>query len=138
MQTDRRFRLSWTKRLVVAITAIGSLLGVFATTSPVQASVHNTSNLSRCPDAVSANSTWSSMGYPTSRGWYSWPGGRCSFAGGRYQNREMELPIGDIYYEYDVYPRNCGAARDAYRIVVDFDTGRVWFTPNHYTDFYQL
>ena len=37
-----------------------------------------------------------------------------------------------------MYPRACGASRDAYRIVVDLDTGAVWFSPNHYTDFYRL
>lgn len=138
MQTERRSRPSWTKRLVVALIAITSVFSVSAVTNEASASVHSTCNISRCSDAVSANSIWASKGYPTSRGWYSWPDGRCSFAGGQYQNREMELPLGDTYFEYDVYPRTCGAARDAYRIVVDFDTGEVWFTPNHYTDFYHL
>jgi hypothetical protein len=37
-----------------------------------------------------------------------------------------------------VYSRAKGAARDAYRIVVNRGTGVVWFSPNHYTDFYRL
>ncbi|HEX6471419.1 MAG TPA: ribonuclease domain-containing protein [Streptosporangiaceae bacterium] len=138
MQSKRRSRRFRAKRLAVALVAVASLSGIPAVTSPAHASVHTTCTISRCPDAVSANSIWSAKGYPTSRGWYNWPNGQCSFAGGQYQNREMELPLGDLYYEYDVYPRSCGAARDAYRIVVDFDSGSVWFTPNHYTDFYQL
>jgi hypothetical protein len=138
VQTRPRSPLAWTKRLLVAVVAVASVLGVPAVVSPAQASVHSSCTISRCSAAASANSTWSSKGYPTSRGWYSWPGGQCSFAGGRYNNLERELPLGDTYYEYDVYPRSCGAARDAYRIVVDFNTGQVWFSPNHYTDFYRL
>jgi hypothetical protein len=138
VQGSRRSRPSRAKRLGVVLAALVSLSGMPAVTGPAHASVHRTCAISRCPDAVSANSVWASMGYPTARGWYGRPDGRCGFAGGRYQNRERELPGGDIYYEYDVYPRSCGAARDAYRIVVDFTTGGVWFTPNHYTDFYQL
>ena len=47
-------------------------------------------------------------------------------------------PSGATYHEYDVYSRARGAARDAYRIVVNRSTGAVWFSPNHYTDFYRL
>ncbi|MEW2272781.1 hypothetical protein [Streptomyces griseofuscus] len=38
----------------------------------------------------------------------------------------------------DICPRTCGAHRDAYRIVVDSNTGVVWYSPGHDTDFYQL
>lgn len=138
MQTQHRSRLSWTKRLLVALTAVASLFSVSAVTSPAHAAVYSSCTMSQCADAASANSTWSSMGYPTSRGWYNWPDGQCSFAGGEYYNYDGQLPYGDTFYEYDVYPRSCGAHRDAYRIVVDFNTGVVWFSPNHYTDFYQL
>jgi ribonuclease len=138
VQSRRRFRPAWTRRLLVAVIALASVFGLAAVVSPAQASVYGSCTISRCADARSANSTWASLGYPTSRGWYDWPGGKCSYAGGQYYNREGELPSGDIYYEYDVYPRTCGAARDAYRIVLDSYTGRVWFSPNHYTDFYQL
>lgn len=138
MRSQRRFRLAWTKRFLVAVIAVASVFGLSTVISPAQATVYGSCYISRCSDAAAANSTWSDMGYPTSRGWYSWPGGLCNYAGGRYYNYEGELPSGDIYYEYDVYPRSCGASRDAYRIVVDFNDGRVWFSPNHYTDFYQL
>lgn len=139
MHTQRRSGLSLTKRLLVAMTAIVSMFGVATVTSPAaHATVYGSCTLSRCPAAVSANSGWSSLGYPTSRGWYNWSGGSCNFAGGEYYNYDGQLPSGDTFYEYDVYPRRCGASRDAYRIVVDQNTGTVWFSPNHYTDFYQL
>jgi ribonuclease T1 len=138
MQHRQQARPAWVKRLLVAAVAVTSVSGVSAIVSPAQASVHGSCTISRCADARSANTTWKSKGYPTTRGWVSWTGGQCSYAGGQYYNREAELPSGDTYYEYDVYPRACGAARDAYRIVWDSDTGRVWFSPNHYTDFYQL
>jgi ribonuclease T1 len=38
----------------------------------------------------------------------------------------------------DVYPRSRGAARDAYRIVVNRSTKETWFTPDHYVTFYKL
>ncbi|MCK2215746.1 hypothetical protein MF672_018390 [Actinomadura sp. ATCC 31491] len=94
--------------------------------------------LARCADARSAASIWSAKGYPTSRGWYSWPDGRDNYTGGRFRNREGRLPGGAAYYEYDVYPRARGAARDAYRIVVDRGSGAAWFSPDHYTGFHRL
>lgn len=138
MQSQGRFRPAWTRRLLVALIALVSVFGLSTVISPAQASVYGSCSISGCSAARSANSTWASKGYPTSRGWYSWPGGLCNYAGGQYYNREGELPSGDTYHEYDVYPRSCGAARDAARIIVDDYTGRVWFSPNHYTDFYQL
>jgi len=60
-----------------------------------------------------------------------------AFAGGRYFNHERRLPAGK-YYEYDVYPRNRGAARDGYRLVVDASGGSAWFSPNHYLDFHRV
>jgi hypothetical protein len=138
VQTRQRFRLSWAKRLAVAIAAVTSLVGVSAVTSPAEATVYGSCDISGCSAAASANSTWSSMGYPDSRGWYDWPNGQCNYAGGTYYNDDGQLPSGDSFLEYDVYPRRCGAHRDAYRIVVDTDTGAVWYSPNHYTDFYQL
>lgn len=138
MQTQERTRLSWAKRLVVAIITIASMFAVSAVTTPAHATVYSSCDIAGCSDAASANSTWSSLGYPTSRGWYDWPDGQCSFAGGEYYNYDGQLPSGDTFYEYDVYPRACGAHRDAYRIVVDFNTGEVWYSPDHYTDFYHL
>jgi ribonuclease len=138
VQTQERTPLSWAKRLLVAIITIASVLSVSAVTSPAHAAVYSTCDISGCSDAASANSTWSSLGYPTDRGWYDWPDGQCSYAGGEYYNYDGQLPSGDTFYEYDVYPRACGAHRDAYRIVVDFNTGEVWYSPDHYTDFYHL
>lgn len=132
-------RLAWTKRLVVLLAALASVLTLsIATGTAANAAVYNSCNISGCSDAASANATWSSLGYPTSRGWVDWPDGECSYAGGEYYNYDGQLPSGDTFYEYDVYPRACGAHRDAYRIVVDFNTGTVWYSPDHYSDFYQL
>jgi hypothetical protein len=132
-------RLTWTKRLTLALATLASVLGLALVTSPVaNATVHDTCTISGCSAAASANSTWQSMGYPSARGWYDWPNGQCSFAGGTYYNNDGQLPSGDSFQEFDVYPRTCGAHRDAYRIVVDIDSGVVWYSPDHYSDFYQL
>lgn len=139
MHTQHRPQLTWTKRLIVTLTAIASLFGVSVVVTPAaDATVYGSCTISRCTDARSANTIWQSKGYPSTRGWYSWPNGKCNFAGGVFQNREGQLPSGHSYQEFDVYPRTCYAARDAYRIVVDMTTGVVWFSPNHYTDFYEL
>ncbi|GAA4623076.1 ribonuclease domain-containing protein [Actinoallomurus vinaceus] len=137
MHTRKRPRSVWTARLAVTTAAAASLTGVVATTS-AHASVYSSCTISRCADARSADSIWASKGYPTSSGWYSWPDGKYNYTGGRFYNREGELPSGATYYEYDVYSRAKGASRDAYRIVVNRSSGVVWFSPNHYTDFYQL
>lgn len=139
MLTLRRPQLSWAKRFAVLLAAIASVLSLSAINSPAaNAAVYSTCSISGCSDAASANSTWSDLGYPTNRGWVDWPDGQCSYAGGEFYNNDGQLPSGDTFYEYDVYPRACGAHRDAYRIVVDSNTGAVWYSPNHYTDFYQL
>ncbi|MEU7772475.1 ribonuclease domain-containing protein [Micromonospora taraxaci] len=88
--------------------------------------------------AASGRTCRRAKGFPTSRGWYSWSGGKSNFAGGQFYNYEGQLPTNATYNEYDVYPRTQGAARDAYRIVVNRSTGVTWFSPNHYTDFYRL
>ncbi|MFI2710981.1 ribonuclease domain-containing protein [Micromonospora sp. NPDC018662] len=107
-------------------------------TEPAEAAVYSSCTLSRCADARTARSGWSAKSFPTSRGWYSWSGGQCNFAGGRFYNYEGQLPTDATYYEYDVYPRACNAARDAYRIVVNKSTGTTWFSPDHYANFYRL
>lgn len=124
------------KRFAVTVTAVAATLGFCATSA--DATVYSSCTMSRCADARSADSTWDSLGYPGSRGWYDWPDGDCNYAGGTYSNREGELPAGHPYQEFDVYPRACGASRDAYRIVVDMSTGAVWFSPDHYGNFYRL
>jgi guanyl-specific ribonuclease Sa len=137
--TQPQPRPSFTKRLVILIAALAAALSLSVVTgTAAHASVYGSCHVSGCSAAASANSTWESMGYPTSRGWYDWPNGQCNYAGGEYYNYDGQLPAGDTFYEYDVYPRSCGAHRDAVRIVVDIDTGVVWYSPDHYSDFYQL
>lgn len=114
------------------------MLGLATAASPASASVVSTCTISGCTAAESANTTWKSLGYPSTRGWVNWPNGECNYAGGTYYNDNGELPSGDSFLEFDVNPRACGAARDAERIVVDKNTGTVWFSPDHYDDFYQL
>jgi hypothetical protein len=139
MSTLRRSRTSWTKRLAVAFAATASAVTVTVIASPAaNATVYGSCNVSGCSAAVSANSTWSSLSYPTKRGWYDWPDGECNYAGGTYYNDDGQLPSGDSFLEFDVYPRACGDHRDAVRIVVDRNTGTVWYSPDHYSDFYQL
>ncbi|WP_433334495.1 ribonuclease domain-containing protein [Spirillospora sp. CA-294931] len=128
---------TWTTRLTVTVAAATTVTGLVGTL-PAQATVYSSCTISRCSDARNANSIWSSKGYPTTRAWYSWPDGKYNFAGGRFYNREGQLPSNATYYEYDVYSRAQGAPRDAYRIVVNRTTRVVWFSPNHYTDFYKL
>lgn len=139
MHTQHHPRPTWTKRLTLTITVVVAMLGLALVTTPTaNATVFNSCNLAGCANASSVNSIWQSMGYPSSRGWYNWPNGQCNFAGGTYFNNDGQLPSGDSFQEFDVNPRACGAHRDAVRIVVDRTTGVVWYSPNHYTDFYQL
>lgn len=121
--------------LAVALTAG---LGVTLSAGPASAEVYGSCTVSGCADAATAVQTWTSLGDPTSRGWYDMPDGSCSYAGGEYYNDDGQLPNGDTYYEYDVYERACGAHRDAYRIVHDIDTDTWYYSPDHYSDFYQM
>jgi len=57
--------------------------------------------------------------------------------GGSFQNRERRLPRGH-YREYDVNPKIRGRSRDAERIVIEQDTGRAYYTGNHYRTFMPL
>ena len=60
------------------------------------------------------------------------------YIGGRaFQNRERRLPLGH-YREYDVNPKMRGRPRDAERIVIEQDTGRAYYTDNHYRTFMPL
>ena len=60
------------------------------------------------------------------------------YIGGRaFQNRERRLPRGH-YREYDVNPKIHGRSRDAERIVIEQDTGRAYYTDNHYRTFMPL
>ena len=139
MSPQRRLGLSWTKRLAVTAATAASALSVTVIASPAaNAAVYSSCTISGCAAAVSANSTWSDMGYPSSRGWYDWPNGECNYAGGTYYNDDGQLPSGDSFQEFDVNPRSCGAHRDAVRIVVDRTNGVVYFSPDHYKNFYRL
>jgi hypothetical protein len=123
---------------LVAGALVGPAVVAPAGTSAASAAVYQSCTLSRCPAARTARTGWDGLGWPTSRNWYSWPYGQFNYTGGTFQNREGQLPGGGTYNEYDVYPRSRGAARDAYRIVVDRGTGAAWFTPDHYLNFYRL
>jgi ribonuclease T1 len=60
------------------------------------------------------------------------------YIGGRtFQNWERRLPRGH-YREYDVNPKIRGRPRDAERIVIEQDTGRAYYTDNHYRTFMPL
>jgi ribonuclease T1 len=132
-------RVTLPKRTVAVLIAVTAGLGSsLASATAAHADVYGSCNLSTCADGETAVSTWESLGDPTTRGWYNLPDGECDYAGGTYYNDDGQLPSGDKYYEYDVYPRSCGASRDAYRVVHDV-TADVWyFSPDHYSDFYQL
>ena len=61
------------------------------------------------------------------------------FVGGRtFQNREARLPSAGHYKEYDVNPKSSGVSRGAQRIVVDRDSGRAWYTSDHYKTFIEI
>ena len=60
------------------------------------------------------------------------------YIGGRvFQNRERRLPRGS-YREYDVNPKKRGRSRDAERIVIEQNTGRAYYTGDHYRTFIPL
>ena len=132
-------RLALPKRTAALVIALTAALGTSVVgATAAHADVYNSCTLSTCADGATAVSTWESLGDPTSRGWYNLPDGECSYAGGEYYNDDGQLPNGDTYYEYDVYPRSCGAHRDAYRIIHDIDADVWYFSPDHYSDFYLL
>ncbi|WBC16356.1 ribonuclease N [Micromonospora sp. WMMA1998] len=137
-----RVRRALTASALVTAVAAAALVAPSTVSTrlaePAGAAVYSSCTMSRCADARTARSGWSAKSFPTSRGWYSWSGGQCNFAGGRFYNYEGQLPANATYYEYDVYPRACNASRDAYRIVVNRSTGATWFSPDHYANFYRL
>lgn len=59
------------------------------------------------------------------------------YKGGReFKNHEGKLPKNGKYKEYDVDPMPCkGQKRNAERIVVDTNTGKAWYTDDHYSTF---
>lgn len=126
-------------RLLVAVTAaFGFVVSTIPAAPEAEAAVYSSCTHSGCAEARSSNSIWASKGYPGTRGWYSWPNGQCNFAGGTFYNREGQLPSGYSYREFDVTPRACGAARQSWRLVRNMNTGVVYFSPDHYSNFYRL
>jgi ribonuclease T1 len=123
-------------RSVLLALALVAGAGV-AAPAPASAAVYSSCTVSGCSAARTALTGWKQLGLPTTRTWYAWPYGQYNFAGGRFYNYEDQLPAA-TYYEYDVYPRARGAARDAYRIVVNRSTGATWYSPDHYEDFYRV
>lgn len=60
------------------------------------------------------------------------------YIGGRvFQNRERRVPRGH-YREYDVNPKIRGRPRDAERIIIEQDSGRAYYTGDHYRTFIPL
>ena len=60
------------------------------------------------------------------------------YVGGKvFQNRERRLPRGR-YKEYDVNPRVPGRSRDAERLVIEQDTGKAYYSNDHYRTFVPL
>jgi len=60
------------------------------------------------------------------------------YVGGRtFQNRERRLPAG-AYREYDVHPKVAGRDRGPERLVVEQQTGKAYFTADHYRTFVPL
>ena len=61
------------------------------------------------------------------------------YKGGRvFQNREGKLPACGNYREYDIHPYVQGQNRGSERIIVDINTGRAWYTPDHYQTFIEI
>lgn len=60
------------------------------------------------------------------------------YVGGKvFQNRERRLPRGR-YKEYDVNRRVPGRSRGPERLVIDQDTGKAYYTDDHYRTFVPL
>ena len=57
--------------------------------------------------------------------------------GNAFQNRERRLPRGR-YKEYDVNRKVPGRSRDAERLVIEQDTGKAYYTDDHYRTFFPL
>lgn len=131
----KRSRPSWKTRAAVTVVA-ACALGV-AVNVPANATVYDSCTISRCSDGRYAASVWGGKGWPSTQGWYSWPDGLHNYTGGVYHNYDGQLPASASYHEYDVYSRTKGSSRDAYRIVHS-STGAVYFTPDHYSNFYRI
>src|SRR5689334_7602029 len=98
--------------LVTAVLAAVLAVPATADAAARPAAVHGSCQISGCAAARQAHDGWAGLGFPTSRGWYPWSNGQDNFAGGRYRNDNRQLPTGDRFQEFDVYPRAKGAPRD--------------------------
>ena len=56
---------------------------------------------------------------------------------GRFRIAKVDFPHGH-YREYDVNPKIRGHSRDAERIVIEQDTGKAYYTADHYRTFTPL
>lgn len=64
---------------MVAAALVGPSVVAPRLTDSASAAVYSSCTVSRCADARAARSGWSAKGFPTSRGWYSWSGGKSNF-----------------------------------------------------------
>ena len=86
MTVDRQSRpTSRLRRLLAGIALVFALSGTALVapavvapthTDAAQAAVHSSCTISRCSAARTARTGWSSLGWPLSSGWYSWPYGQ--------------------------------------------------------------
>ncbi|NRQ35884.1 ribonuclease N [Nonomuraea sp. NN258] len=136
--TRMRPRLPARLAAVLATAVSLTCLAQATTPAPVHAQVYDSCALPGCDDARRALSVWASKGYPANRGWHPWPGGQHNYSGGRFFDHERQLPGGRAYQEFDIYPRQRGAHRDAHRIVMDTGTSVTWYSPDHYRNFHRL
>jgi len=61
------------------------------------------------------------------------------YKGGKiYENKTGKLPADGKYKEYDIDPKVRGVDRPSERIVIDENTGRAWYTPDHYESFVEI
>lgn len=65
------------------------------------------------------------------RGGQAPPGHR---GGEAFRNREGRLPPGD-YRKYDVYPHLAGKKRGPERLIINQQSGRVYYSRDHYVTF---
>ncbi len=55
-----------------------------------------------------------------------------------FQNKEGLLPKGGNYIEHDIKPFVNETERGLERIIIDTNTGKAWYTPDHYETFIQI
>lgn len=151
-------------RLAAVVMAAAAVLG-FAALGPLTATASATvydqacSSNGVCPagenDAVNAANFWEQAPHghwPTARAW-EYTGHTWIYHGGRYYDYDRQLRnygsnyygaadttlYNGPYYEYDVYGHtSTSASRGAARLVRNSVTGDVFFSPDHYSNFYYI